>query len=353
LARTWLIGRLAGHLDVVRHQIGALLELDDVALIRAVGGQERRAVERELAAFEPGLARDLAVRAGVWLICRCDGAYPARLRDLAAPPAVLHGAGAQERLLEAAQSDPVAVVGTREATPYGVEFAASLGRSLAVAGVTVVSGMARGIDSAAHSGALDGALGHTLAVLPAAAEIPYPRSARALHRRLVREACVVSEMSPGTAARRWMFPARNRIIAALCEVTVVVEAQERSGALLTARAAAGLGRRVGAVPGRVTTPQASGPLALIAGGAALVRGAQDVLELLYGPGAGGAAPRLDRPPPTEVQARLLRELDAGDGVVAALRRSGLEIAPGLAELAALELAGWVRRGTGGRYQVIP
>jgi DNA processing protein len=150
-----------------------------------------------------------------------------------------------------------------------------------------------------------------------------------------------------------MFPARNRIIAAISELTVVIEAQERSGALVTARAARELGRHVGAVPGRVTTPQAAGPLGLIADGAALVRDAHDVLELLYGPGVRACTPADGRTPPTLDQGRLLRELQSGCDVGTALGRSGLAIGDGLSQLAALELAGWLRRGAGGRYTVIP
>ncbi len=355
LERTWLISRLAGHLDVARGRIAELLELDDGELLDAIAGRDRSAIDRERSEFSAGSARGVAARAGLTVLCACDPRYPLRLHDLSAPPAVLHIAGSPARFLAACSADPVAIVGTREPTPYGAEVAAGLSRQLTCAGVPVVSGMARGIDAAAHVAALGAGDAMTIAVLPGGAERPYPRTKRALYIALVREAAVVSEMPPGTPVRRWMFPARNRIIAALAEVTVVVEAGERSGALVTARAARGLGRAVGAVPGRVTTPQAAGPHELLAGGAAVITDAGDVIELLFGAGAAErivmAAER--RPPPSELQAALLRELEGAPDAIAALARAGLGVDRGLTELAALELAGWVRRGAGGSYTVIP
>ncbi len=127
---------------------------------------------------------------------------------------MLHVGGGLERFLEVASSDPVAIVGARRASGYGLEVARSLGRGLASAGVPVVSGMAIGIDSAAHAGALDGE-GPTVAVLPGGAEQPYPPGKRSLYNRIREAGAVVSELPPGTAVRRWMFPARNRIIAGL------------------------------------------------------------------------------------------------------------------------------------------
>ena len=156
---------------------------------------------------------------------------------------MLHVVGELERFLALLSEPAVAIVGARRPSPYGVTVARSLGRGLGAAGVTVVSGMARGIDSAAHRGALDAVIAPTpgrrppgpqpeaptIAVLAGAAEIPYPASARNLHGRIGAAGAIVSELPPGTTARRWMFPARNRIIAALSAMTVVVEARERSG----------------------------------------------------------------------------------------------------------------------------
>ena len=349
--RTWLVGRMAGHIDLARGQFESILELDDDELIAAAGGAVQDAVRRELESLNLDAVRAGADAAGLETICRCDPAYPRRLLALATPPAMLYVAGGLGRLLELAGRDPVAIVGSRRPTDYGLQVAQSLGRSLAVAGITVVSGMALGIDSAAHVGALE-ASGSTLAVLPGSAEQPYPSGKRALHRRIVASGVAVSELGPGTSVRRWMFLARNRIIAGLAAMTVVVEAAEHSGSLVTARVARELGRPVGAVPGSVTSPQAAGPNGLLAAGACVVRGPQDVLDELFGAGvriAGAAEPRQ---PPRELRL-LLAAIAAGTETAAALARAGFSPDQGLAALAALELGGFVRRGAGGRFSVVP
>ncbi len=243
------------------------------------------------------------------------------------------------------------MVGARRASDYGLEVARSLGRGLGRAGVTVVSGMALGIDSAAHSGAL-GSGGGTVAVLPGAADRPYPRVKRALYDQIRRTGAVVSELPPGAPTFRWSFPARNRIIAALSALTVVVEARERSGSLITARIASELGRPVGAVPGRITSPLAAGPNALLARGAGLVRGAQDVLDQLFGAGVRLVADGDRAALAPELEATLSQIADGSD-TVAALVRGGVAPDAALASLSALELAGYVRREPGGRYAVVP
>ena len=328
-----------------------MLGLDDDQLIAALGGDRRDEIEREREHVDAGALRASCRTAGLGLICGCDPSYPARLRDLAGPPAVLHIAGGVDRFLTLVAGDPVAIVGARAASPYGISVARSLAGALGRAGVTVLSGMAYGIDSAAHAGALD-AHGNTVAVLPGAADRPYPPARRALHRRLVAGGAVVSELAPDTAVRRWMFPARNRIVAALASMTVVVEAGERSGSLVTAGFARRLGRPLGAVPGQVTSPRAAGPNALLAEGATIVRDAQDVLDELFGAGARTAAVD-DRPELSEELALLLAGLSDGHGTAAALVRAGFEPEQGLGALASLELAGYVRREPGGRYAVIP
>jgi DNA processing protein len=350
-ARTWLVGRLAGHLECARSRIDQVLGLDDDELLLAVGGVQEPVVRRELGVLDLDKVRARARAAGLEAVCRCDRAYPPALERLTAPPAVLHVAGGLERLLELVAADPVAIVGSRRASPYGLDVARSLGRGLAFSGITIVSGMALGIDSAAHAGALD--VGRpTLAVLPASADRPYPVAKRLLHRRIVATGAAVSELGPGPGVRRWMFPARNRIIAALAAMTVVVEAGERSGALLTAGLARRLDLPVGAVPGRVTTPQASGPNALLAGGAGVVRGPQDVLDHLFGAGVRAAGREPRREAPAELRP-LLAAIAEGHATAAALARAGLAPDQGLAALAELELAGFVRRGAGGRFTVVP
>ena len=351
LTRTWLVARLAGHLDYARGRIDSVLALGDDDLIAAFGGDSGEALRLQREAVDHDAMRDSARTGGLELLCSCHASYPASLRALAGPPAVLHVAGGLARFLSLVATDPVAIVGARTASPYGTGVARSLGGSLGRAGVTVLSGMAHGIDSAAHVGALD-AQAPTVAILPGPADRPYPASRRGLYRRVVATGAAVSELPPGTAVRRWMFPARNRIIAALAAMTVVVEAGERSGSLVTAGVAQRLGRQVGAVPGPITRPQAAGSNALLANGATVVRGPQDVLDALFGVGVRAAVDD-DRPELTEELALLLAGLADGHATSTALIRAGYEAEEGLAALASLELAGYVRREPGGRFAVIP
>ena len=366
LARTWLLERLGGHLEVVRARIGELLALDDERLVAAVGGRDAAIVAQDHARFAAELAgesRSRSLAAGLELICRCDSGYPPSLLALAAPPAVLYIAGGADRLIAlcSGESDAVAIVGTRQVSMYGNDVATALGRGVGAAGVTVVSGMARGIDAAAHVGALAGG-GKTVAVLPGPADRPYPASKGRLFREIVAMGAAISEVGPGSAAWRWAMQARNRVIAGLAAMTVVVEAGVNSGALLTARVAADLCRPVGAVPGLVTNPKASGSNALLAAGATVVRGAQDVLDELFGAGVRKAATDA-RASPTPRQVALLAEIAAGRDTVAKLgtaadpRPSGTSVTVSrpdemLADVAALELAGWIRRGAGGRLSVV-
>ncbi len=351
LRRSWLLTRLTGHLELARGRISQVLALADEGLVEALAARDRDIVHAELAALEPGKLRTRSTGAHLELICRCDSAYPARLLDLDGPPAVLHVAGGLERFLGLVAEDPVAIVGARRATPYGLEVAGLLARGLGCAGVTVLSGMALGVDAAAHAGALAVA-GPTVAVLPAGADRPYPAAKRALHARIRAAGAAVSELPPGSDVRRWTFGARNRIIAALSAMTIVVEAGERSGALLTAGFARSLGRSVGAVPGRVNSPLSVGSNALLAAGAHIVRGPQDVLDELFGAGAR-AAPAARRPPLAPESRALLAAIGEGHDTASALARAGFAIADGIASLAALELSGHVRREPGGRFAIVP
>ena len=351
LRRPWLLAALAPHLDRTGARLHELLELEAGDLMAAVAGRRRVRLERRMAAFNPEEARVAAAKAGVEVICRCEPLYPARLNHLPNPPAALHVAGGLDRCLNALRAEPVAIVGTRKPTGYGLDVARALGRDLAAAGVTVVSGMALGIDSVAHEGALSVG-GPTIAVLAGSVERPYPPARHTLHRRIMAAGAAISELPPGAGLWRWMFPARNRLIAAVSAITLVVEAGERSGALVTAAIGASLGRPIAAVPGRITTSQAAGPNRLLAEGAHLIAGAQDVLDLLYGVGVRRAAcGRAD-----DLDPQLRRWLDVisdGHDTPAALARMGLAPDRGLQVLSALELSGHIRREPGGRFAVLP
>jgi DNA processing protein len=346
LRRTALIAALSGRLDVEwrrRRATARVLALPDDELLELGGPAARRAYTE----FAASAARRAAEGSGVRTVCRCRPAYPGRLRALTDPPAVLHVVGRPEALEDA---EAVAIVGARRATAYGLEVAGALGRGLAAADVPVISGMALGIDAAAHVGALEGTA-RPVAVLAAAPEVPYPPSNRALHRDITERGCIVSELPPGSRAFRWCFVARNRIVAALAEVTVIVEAAERSGSLTTADFAADLGRTVAAVPGRVTNRTAAGTNALIQAGAALVRGAGDVLELLAeATGRPRIPPAAAAPVLRADLRRLLDAVEDGRGSLGELARGTDEARAVLAGLGELEFRGLVRRTFGGRYE---
>jgi DNA processing protein len=351
LRRAWLLRRLSGHLDQARGRVDEVLALSDAELIGAVGGRHRGTIEREFGEVEPGSApAGRAMTPGLEMVCRHDDDYPEGLRALASPPSVLHVLGG----LDWASRESVAIVGARNATAYGLDMARSLGRALAGAGIPVISGLALGIDSAAHGGAIAaGAPAPTVAVLPGPCERPYPAGRKRLYRQILATGgCVLSELPAGSDVRRWSFPARNRIIAGLSAMTVVVDAGARSGALVTAAHAAAIGRPVGAVPGRVTSPQSIGSNGLLAAGATVIRDAQDVLDRLFGAGAVSLAPA-PRPPIAAEARTVLAAIARGHDTTADLARAGVPAERGLAVLASLELDGYVARGPGGRFRLLP
>ena len=353
LRRTALLALLAPHVERARRDrrhLCALLSLSDDALLAALGGSQRSRLELAHESFDVEDVRARLSAARLQVVCRHDEHYPPQLLAASDAPAVLHVAG-DPALLTALSRDAapaVAVVGARRAGPDGLEVARGLGRGLAAAGITVVSGMALGIDSAAHAGALEVA-GPTVSVLAGGADMPYPASKRSLYRALVQTQAVISEMPPGFRPFRWCFPARNRTIAALASVTIVVEATERSGSLITAELAQDLGRAVGAVPGPVTAPRYAGSNALLRDGALVIRHAQDALDEALGIGVATAlgGRRADR---LEPQLRaLLERVENGRDTVSALAATPGEAQMALAGLGELELLGFVRRGPGGRY----
>jgi DNA processing protein len=347
LRRTDLVAAIAGRLDVEwrrREAPAGVLALEDEALVELGEAPARH----RYAGFDAAGARARIEALGLSAICRCAPEYPARLRELPDPPAVLHVLGGVEALAEVVA---VSVVGARRASPYGLEVARSLGRGLSAAGVPVVSGLALGIDAAAHAGAL-AAAGPTIAVMAGAAEIAYPARHRLLHEQVAERGCVVSEMPPGFVPHRWCFVARNRIVAALGAVAVIVEATERSGSLTTADFAADLGRAVTAVPGRVTSPLAAGTNGLIQAGAELVRGPEDVLDVLAeATGTRRTALAEDRRAGlAEPLRELLAAVEEGRGTLGALATTAEEARAVLAGLSELEFRGLVRRSFDGHYE---
>jgi DNA processing protein len=286
--------------------------------------------------------------ASVWRVPRGDEGYPALLQDLDEPPAALHGIGDAGQVSGIGRNTAVTIVGSRHPSSYGLEVAEELGYLLAGAGLVVVSGMALGIDAAAHRGALE-AGGSTVAVLGSGPDVVYPRSERRLYERITSTGAVVSEMPPGTVPGPGCFPKRNRIMAALGTMTLVVEAAQPSGSLITAEQAAKLGREVGAVPGRVTSRVARGTNALLAEGAAVIRDAQDVLDRMVGVGARTV--RRDGP---ALDGQLVQLLDAvADGAStpgAAAVAVGVAAAEAAVGLARLELLGYLRADPAGRYE---
>jgi DNA processing protein len=235
-----------------------------------------------------------------WLGPDGDG-YPAGLESLpGGDRPTLAGIGLERSVARLAPDAAVTIVGSRRATAYGLRVATEIAADLARAGVTVVSGMAIGIDAAAHRGALAGG-GRTIAVLAGGADVVYPSRHGGLYREIVASGAAISEQRFGAVPRKQDFPARNRIMAALSKVVVVVEAARPSGTLITADRARELGRELGAVPGPVGTRTAAGANQLLKEAAHLIRDAQDVLDLLAGVGAVSIArtgppldPELDR-----------------------------------------------------------
>lgn len=219
-------------------------------------------------------------------VLHAAASLPACLGDLPYPPAGLWSLG-DIGTIDAAPARMVAIVGTREASAYGERTATRLAAAAARAGLVVVSGLARGVDAAAHRAAVE-ARGRTVAVMGPGVDVPYPASHRELHRLVQDNGVALSEMEPGTKAFRGCFPRRNRIIAALSAVTVVVEAGFKSGAINTASQALELGRTVAAVPGPIDEPRAAGSNQLIRDGAQVITGVDDLL-MLFGLSTSHAA----------------------------------------------------------------
>lgn len=291
-------------------------------------------------------ALDWAAAPGRRLLTLADDDYPRPLLDIPDPPTLLYVRGRVELLARPA----LAVVGSRNATPQGEANARAFASALAAEGIVVVSGLALGIDAAAHRGALAGG-GATVAVVGTGADRLYPARNRALAEEIADKGAIVSEFPLGTPAAAANFPRRNRLIAGLARGVLVVEAAIESGSLITARLAGEQGREVFAVPGSIHSPQARGCHRLIRQGAKLVETVDDILEELALPAA--AAPASAEPvAPADREAQAVLDLAGFDpvGFDELLGRSGLTADALSVILLRLELDGRVASLPGGRYQ---
>lgn len=276
---------------------------------------------------------------GFGFLARSDPAFPPLLRAIHDPPPGLFLRGEAE--VELLSRPAIAIVGARVCSAYGRQIARSLGRDLAAAGLVVVSGLARGVDAEAHRGALEAA-GLTVAVLGCGIDRDYPAAHRELAKHVALAGLVVSEYAPGVEPAPWRFPARNRIVAGLCAATVVVEARERSGALITSDFALEEGREVFAVPGEITSALSAGSHALLRLGATPLTCAQDVLES-YGLVVAAAAP----PDLSDTAAEVLKRIREGAlGADELARATGLSAGELAVALTELELAGVVNEEDG-------
>jgi len=325
--------------------------------LRGVGLNESQAARLSSASILDDAARDLEriERRGIALLLREDAAYPAYLREIYDPPPLLMCAGRADAL-----SRPgVSVVGSRHPSPYGRAVAERLGRDLAARGLVVTSGLAVGIDAAAHWGALRG--GRTAAVLGSGLNVPYPKENMKLMEKIVANGgAVVSEYALDAPPLAFHFPLRNRIISGLSRALVVVEAARRSGSLISARLALEQNREVMAVPGNVSSELSAGTNALIQAGAKLVRDWTDVAAELPPPlrdeflasEAGRGDVRAEPGPEGLGVLALLRE-DALADVDELVERTGRSVSELLTVLLDLELKGWVLQHPGKRFQRRP
>ncbi len=307
---------------------------------RAIGPVDWPAFDDQLSAMN---------RTGASALCWWDVDYPECLRSIPEAPALLFYKGDPRTL----SMRGIGVVGTRKPTPGGVSLARGLGRGLAAAGVTVVSGLARGIDTAAHVGSLEGP-GPSLAVIGTGIDIPYPAENAALMVDVARAGCVVTEQLMGMHAERWVFPRRNRMISGFSHAVVVVQGGVRSGALITARWALEQGRDVGAVPGFPGDFRSAGPNGLLKQGAFVVEDVRDVLDAVPALEASLAVVAGERARGLEVSdATARRVLEAIgnsptgiDDIAAAMSQDVIVVGRAMSEL---EIDGLVTRDALGRY----
>jgi len=346
---TAILLTLTGLKGVSRHQLcQSLRDASPQELIEALNGQ---GLVKELEAAEEAVRAEIEMQAcerqGVQLISFVDDDYPPMLREIHDPPLVLYVRGR----LHPMDYNAVAMVGTRHPSTYGLETARRFAAHLAGMGLTVVSGLARGVDSAAHQGALDVG-GRTLAVLGCGVDQVYPAENKRLYAMIMDAGALISEYPLGAPPRPYHFPRRNRIISGLSLGTLVVEAHVRSGSLITANQALEQGRDVFAVPGRADALLSRGTNGLIKSGAALTETAEDILEALR------PALRLVRPT-SDVEglvrtedSELMQQLCQPIGLEQLSLIMGRSIASLMTDLLRAELQGLVRRQPDGRYMAI-
>lgn len=339
----------------------------DADLLEAIAendAEEGEDLERALSAADSIAAREVegAERAGASVMTWNDSDYPASLRELELPPPVLYVRGGLGQFHDEVVGDrqmrldygplyagpAVAIVGSRRTDAYGREAGRLFGREIAAAGVTVVSGLAAGVDGASHRGALE-ATGNTVAILGCGIDIAYPKQHKSLAAEVAARGAVVSQFALGTPPRARNFPVRNHLIAALSQIVLVVRATFRSGSLITARLALDLGREVFAVPGSIFDPRSQGCHALLADGGGLAQHPQDLLDLI--PEARSAGED-SREPPKGVDAELWQALPPlGESVTVNALAEELDrpVDELLVELSRLEVGGHVGREPGDRF----
>ncbi len=356
MRRAWLLSALSGPLEFCARDRGRLLDLlalPDPELLEAVAGRRTAELRVRYERFDPV---EPVGNPHAQAICKHDRDYPSALSSPAAPH-MLEVLGSADRFAALTSAPVVAILGTRTASDYGMAMARSLARGLAASGVSVAASLTDGIGHAAHAGCLD-TRGASIAVMGGGLGVACPAGRLSLYERLPRDGCAVSELPWDCGGRRWGQLASERTVVGLAELTVVVEADETTADLAGARIAQGLGRRVAAVPGRVTSPLSRGTHGLLIDGASLVRTAHDVLDLLHTDSAQllptdtTAGRPAEARAPTGLDVRLrttLERVGMGCDTPDKLARVGGNWEEALLSLSELELMGLLVRGDGGRY----
>ncbi|MFZ1926255.1 MAG: DNA-processing protein DprA [Solirubrobacteraceae bacterium] len=349
--RAWLLAKLGGRLDreIERHDqssFWSVLELPDLELIDAIARRGRAELHTAYAEWQPAPRhRDEQPQA----LCRHHAAYPRNLRDDALSPHSFELRGGVERLRDLLEEKVVVIVGAHTASDYGMEVARELARGLAASGITIVSDFAEGIASAVLAGVLE-ADGAPLAVMSTSVERCTPAWRAPLYRRVLEHGCSLVESHASSRTRRWWSYANARTLALLAQLVIVVEATDMPWDLACANVALSRARHVAAIPGRVSSIGSRGTNRLLMHGARLVRGPQDVLDVLYGVGVyeapGKSLATLDLQPRL---ANVLELVGGGQDTLAKLARRGTHSEGVAVALAELELRGLLSRGDGGRY----